>query len=114
MENNNSIFTLYPYKENGIQWMFDQLDMGITREAFVGNSDTLIDSMVNGKEQCLLLFSDKPFPESNVELKFKEQDDAGTTYDIVSPERPYTSWLCNCLLNFYPHPPQNIYAKIKA
>jgi hypothetical protein len=111
---NNSIFTIAPYKFNGIQWMFDSKELGISMESFVGNSDDLIDSLAKGKDKCLLLFSDKPFPGSNVELDFLDQDIAGTTYNVVQPEKfGKTAWLCNVLFAFFDDAPVTLYAQVK-
>jgi hypothetical protein len=68
----NTIGVLAPYKYQGM-WVFDDPQVGLTREPFVAGIDTMIDRLVTsipGAENGFrLIFSATPFPGFNVKLE---------------------------------------------
>ncbi len=57
---NNSIFVIKPYKWEGL-WVFDDANVGLVKEPFVGGADTMIDvataHIANADKGFLAIFS---------------------------------------------------------
>lgn len=110
MENNNSIFTIFPYKFVGA-WVFDDDRVGLVREAFVAGADTLLDRLTGGRDKCSIVFSDKEFPGFDVKLDRKDLfPEWGTDY--FCEQLAHDVWLCPALNLYYPESPRTIYLKV--
>lgn len=107
----NAIFTIHPYKDKGVQWVFDDEATGLVKEAFVGGADTLLDKACQGKQECVALFSLNPFKGYDFVLNKVEGDEFGTTYYCEKHEQE--AWLCPALFLYLNPAPQNIYVQIK-
>lgn len=106
----NAIFTIFPYKHNG-QWMFDDKERDVLREAFVAGADDLLDLICQGAEKCTAIFSAGKFPDAMFTLRLIEKDDYGSTY--YCEELSHDLWLCPCLWVYINPSPETIYLKIK-
>ena len=104
----NSIQTILAYKYAG-QWVFDDPTLGLVREAFVSGSDDIIESMAEGQDRIILLFSDIPFPTAQKELSWKREESGGNWYSDGKNE----GWLCPTLLKYFPSAPNKLYIQFK-
>ena len=110
----NSIMVISPYKFKG-QWVFDDADKGLKREAFVAGADTIIDAMTedikNAAKGFNMLFSATPFPGYQVKVQRIGYEYGGTIY--ACPELEMVGWLCPALLKYFTEAPEFIYAQVK-
>ena len=104
-----------PYNFKG-QWVFDDADKNLKREAFVGNSDTIIERMAqnipDAENGFLLLFSAKPFPGMQDCLEWRKAESEGNWYH--SSRVNADGWLCASLLKYFDSVPEKIYVQFKA
>lgn len=111
----NSIFTIHPYRANGM-WVFDDDAVGLVREPFVGGVPEMIDLMVrdipNADAGFTLLFSTDPFPEAQVSLEWVRGDMGGNWYRW--PEREMEGWLCPALFKYFDTAPPRIHIGVRA
>lgn len=116
----NSIRILRPYQFHG-QWVFDDPEKGLVREPFVGGADRMISiathEIPNADLGFLMIFSDRPFPDATIHLKWVREYLGGNVYcwvdELVAGE-PLEGWLCPALLQFFEVPPQDIYIQVRA
>ncbi len=104
--------TIHAYKYFG-QWLFDDDNVGLDKEAFVGGADTLLDKFDNGSGKLTIVFSAIAFPGHEISLKLVETIDngeSGSTY--FYPELTHTAWFCPALLKYMSPPPKFIFAKL--
>lgn len=111
MKKGNTIFTIFPYKLEG-QWLFDDKQRDVYREAFVAGADDMLDLVCKGAEKCTALFSASKFPDHDLTLKLVEGYSDGSG-DYFCEELKHNLWLCSCLKSYFPTPPESIFLKIK-
>lgn len=108
----NSIMMLTPRLENG-QWVFDDAAVGLIREPFVGDANTLIDRMTARMAVMdrgfNLLFSEGPFPIATITLDLVETDPTGSVYKCEQ-HPDLRVWLCPALFRYFPKAPPRIWA----
>ena len=109
-KNNNSIFTIHPYKWFD-EWVFDDDRMGLVKEAFVAGADTFLDKLTGGKEEATVLFSTNRFPTAEVEITLRRTDETGSDY--WCEKYKHELWLCPALFLYYPTAPQTIFLQVK-
>jgi|SRR5580765_5036247 hypothetical protein len=111
----NTISVISPYKYRN-QWVFDDPDKGLTREAFVSGADDLIERLIqnipNAENGFLLLFSSEPFPGHQTVLTWSKAQMTGNWYH--SSALDMDGWLCSSLLKYFDHVPEKIYAQFKS
>ena len=70
---NNSIFVIKPYKWEGL-WVFDDANVGLVKEPFVGGADTMIDiataHLPNAEKGFVAAFSANYFPNAQIVLEW--------------------------------------------
>jgi hypothetical protein len=106
---NNIANVLHPYRTKYGIWQFDDEELGIVGEPFVGAINTMIDMYANGREQITVYISSSPIYEQTLSLTRVEGEQTGI-YQLDGTE--IVGWLCPCLLNFFPDYIKHIYAKI--
>lgn len=110
----NSILTLYPYKFHG-QWVFDDQRTDLVREAFISGIDTMLDNLTedieNADQGVILIFSEGPFPGSQITLDWQKEESGGNWY--FCREQEISGWLCPALYKYFPTAPKTIYAQVK-
>lgn len=110
----NSIMSIIPYKENG-QWMFDDLSVGLIREAFVSGADEIMDAISsafeNGDKGFILIFSSSPFPDYQFKAEWVREEFDGNWY--FSEDLNIEGWLCPALFKYFDEAPKSIYFKAK-
>jgi hypothetical protein len=110
----NTIIAIHPYKSNGM-WVFDDREVGLSREPFVSGADAIIDRMVqeipNAELGFTLVFSSQPFPGSQTEFEWRREEFGGNWY--YSSVLEMEGWLCPALLNYFDSAPKKIYAQFR-
>lgn len=114
----NAVFTLNPYRSKFGVWAFDDDRVGLKGEPFVGETNTLIDSMVLESGQDIqvassgicLMFSAFPFPGHQCSLVAIEKTPWGTTY--VAEKQGLLPWLCPALFKYFPEAPDHLYGMV--
>jgi len=111
----NSINVISPYKFNG-QWVFDDEERGLLREAFIAGSDDIIDKMVrakdirNAEKGFLIIFSGGEFPGYE---KVMEWDQSAFDGNWYKDEEGDFGWLCPALMKYFTEVPEKIYVEVK-
>lgn len=106
----NQVNVLFPTRNKWGIWAFDDADLGIVGEPFVGHINLMIDMLADGKEQVLIYCSKDPIPNFNISLT-KREDLGRGMYQMDGTD--VVGWLCPCLLRFLPTYTDKIYAKIE-
>ena len=113
----NSIFTIKPYKDNGI-WMFDDESVGLKREPFVAGVPEIINRLVedipDAESGFIAFFSEIAFPDS-IELTrvYIANDiyESGAWYHWQ--EADLFGWLCPALFKYYEQAPKKLYVQVQ-
>lgn len=111
----NSIFVIKPYKWEGM-WVFDDPNVGLVKEPFVGGADTMIDrataALPNADRGFLAVFSANYFPDAQIVLEWQREDGGGNVYRWK--EKEMEGWLCPALLRYFTDPLEKLYIQVKA
>jgi hypothetical protein len=109
----NSLFVIAPYKYEGM-WVFDDLEVGLSKEPFIAGIDTMIDKVVAGIPDAdkgfRAVFSAAPFPGADFKLEWRHEESGGNWY--YSDQFKMEGWLCPALLKYFPRAPREIYVKV--
>ena len=96
--------------------MFDDSNVGLVREAFVGGTDTIIDvataHIPNARQGFLAVFSAGYFPDAQIVLKWVREEGGGNVYRW--DEKGMEAWLCPALFKYFALPPEKLYIQVKA
>jgi len=116
MENRgNAIIVIKPYRYEG-SWVFDDEQVGLSREPFVSGIPEIIDHFVrdipNAEAGFRMLFSATPFPGYQVTLTLVRPEFGGNWYRCE--ELDQEGWLCPALFRYFDEAPKTIYAKVEA
>ncbi|MBW4646388.1 MAG: hypothetical protein KME23_25920 [Goleter apudmare HA4340-LM2] len=110
-----AIMVIFPYQLNQT-WVFDDEQMGLSQEPFLGGIPEIIDILVqdlaNVDEGFKLLFSANPFPGYQVELFWLRVENNGHWY--YWSRKKIEGWLCPALLDYFSEPPNKIYCKAES
>jgi hypothetical protein len=111
----NSIFVIKPYKWEGL-WVFDDPNVGLIREPFVGGADLMIDvatgHLPNADKGFLAVFSAGYFPDAQIVLEWVRGEGGGSVYRWK--EKRMEGWLCPALERYFPKPPDQLFIQVKA
>src|SRR6185437_3023489 len=111
----NSIFVIKPYAWEGM-WVFDDPNVGLVREPFVGGADTIIDvataHIPNAKQGFVAVFSAGYFPDAQIVLSWVREEHGGNVYRWREEEME--GWLCPALLTYFDLPPEKSYVRVNA
>lgn len=112
----NAIMAIYPYRHQGL-WVFDDESTGLVQEPFIAGADLLIDRAIqykgieNAENGFRIIFSSGEFPGYDFKLSWLREGDGGNWY--YSEDFEMEGWLCPALLEYFPEPPPEIYAKFE-
>jgi hypothetical protein len=107
----NNVFVIKPYKLWGSVWCFDDSVRGLHQEPFIGNTNKIIDMLVEGagiknaEKGFVLFFSDKPLPVTHITLTKLESSKTGSYYQLDGTKQ--VGWLCGSLFKFFITAPRN-------
>jgi hypothetical protein len=111
----NALFVIAPYKYQGM-WVFDDPQVGLTREPFIAGIDTMIDTLTagipNAEAGFRAIFSATPFPGYTTKLSWRREEMEGSWY--YSEELQMEGWLCPALFKYFTVAPREIYVKLEA
>src|SRR5215472_17581929 len=112
---NNSIFVIKPYKWEGL-WVFDDPDVGLVKEPFVGGADTMIDvataQIANAEKGFLAIFSASYSPDAQIFLEWVREDGGGNVYRWA--DKGMEGWLCPALLRYFEQALAKLFVQVKA
>jgi hypothetical protein len=95
--------------------VFDDPEVGLIKEPFVGGTDDLIDiataNIPSRDEGFIAIFSDLPFRGSQICLEWVREELSGNVYRWADQDRE--GWLCPALLKYFEKPPRNIHIQIR-
>ena len=110
----NALLVIEPYRV-GSGWAFDEPRLGLKGEPFVQGIPEMIDKLVTGipgsDKSVRLIFSQRAFPGSQLQLDRRREQDGGNWYH--SKDYQTDGWLCPALFRFFPRAPQHIYVKVE-
>jgi hypothetical protein len=110
----NSIFVIKPYKWEGL-WVFDDPNVGLVKEPFVGGADTMIDVAVsripNADKGFVAVFSANYFPDAQIVLEWVREDGGGNVYRW--PDNGMEGWFCPALLRYFRETPAELFIQLK-
>jgi hypothetical protein len=108
----NSIYIIAPYKFEGT-WVFDDLRVGLIREAFVSGADLILDRLTShipeAEKGFRLLFSATPFPGYTIKVEWAREEYDGNWYRAADFDME--GWLCPALYLYFETAPREIYIK---
>jgi hypothetical protein len=108
----NAINLIVPYRYQGM-WVFDDPRVGLDKEPFVSEADSMIDVLVadvpGADRGFRLLFSATPFPGYTHMLQWAREEFGGNWYS--SPVFKMEGWLCPALFKYFDKAPKEIYIK---
>lgn len=112
---NNSLMVVFPYKYQDT-WVFDDAEMGLTKEPFVFGIPEMIDrisqDIPEANKGFKLIFSVKPFPGFQQSLIWVKEEYEGNWYKFS--EQDLEGWLCPALLCYFENAPKKIYIKAES
>ena len=111
----NSIFVIKPYKWEGM-WVFDDPNVGLVKEPFVGGADTMIDvaTAAHSERRPRLPggLLGQLLPRCPDRAGMGREDGGGNVYRWK--EKEMEGWLCPALLKYFTEPPEKLYIQVKA
>jgi len=105
----NVVNVIYPYRSNYGVWAFDDPEVGLQGEPFVGDINTMIDMYAQGKKEVIIYISSEPIEGQTLQLNRLEEDEGN--YQLEGTD--VVGWLCPATLKYFPNYPKNIYARIE-
>lgn len=116
---NNQIKVINPYLWNGM-WVFDDAEVGLSKEPLVAGADTLLDALCSAKSiipehGCVVMFSGSQFPNHDARLVWgsgdrKNETKQGNTY--VDAASGHEAWLCPALFLYFNEAPKELYVQV--
>jgi len=88
--------------------VFDDADLEIVAEPFVGSINSMIDMYANGRKNITAFISSQPIPNNTLCLIKVEGEGM---YQLEGTD--IVGWLCPCLLNYFPSYVDRIYVLIQ-
>jgi hypothetical protein len=113
----NQINVIHPYQYQG-QWVFDDLSVGLDKEAFVGGSDDVCDLLLlkvgyDNQPQFTLIFSKDNFPGAQYCFDNIGAPEDGVGRFFHCEELEMTGWLCPALFKYFETAPAHIHVQAK-
>jgi len=119
----NQINVLHPYRDQYGIWKFDDAEVELQAEPFVGDINRMIDMYANGKKQITVYISKDPMPQETLVL---EKATAATYPDMDVTEADVLNegwyklkgtdivgWLCPATLKYFEGYPDEIHVKFE-
>lgn len=105
---NNVVNQLHIYRDNYGIWWFNDEDLGILHEVFVGDINLMIDIYAEGETELLVNISEYDMSDkTNVLIQSTIKQDI---YQLSNTE--IEGWLCPCLLQYFKEYPSYLYFQI--
>lgn len=104
----NQVNVLYPYRSSFGVWAFDDAEVGLQGEPFVGAINTMIDMFTGGDTKAIFYISHSPIGEQTLSLT-KEDDNGHYSLDGTD----IVGWLCPATFKYFEGYPEKIYARIE-
>lgn len=114
----NQVNVIHPYRTKGGIWCFDDEEVGLQAEPFVGTVNKMIDIFAEGKSPIVVYISKDIIPHFSghlVMLDVFEQQHAeleGEGWYYLDGTN-LIGWLCPALLKYFEGYPDDIYFKVE-
>jgi hypothetical protein len=112
----NALRVLNVYRYNGM-WVFDDEDVGLSREPFVSGVPEIFDKLLLSKGisgySFNLVFSDQKFPNCDAHAVWTKAEDGGNWYTTEIRCASFTGWLCPALFRYYEQAPADLYFSVQ-
>ena len=106
-KNNNVVNQLHIHRDDCGIWWFNDEDLGILHEVFVGDINLMIDIYAKERKHLIVNISEYSMPNyTNVLIQTEAED----VYELSGTE--ITGWLCKCLLCYFKDYPDFLYFEI--
>lgn len=110
----NQVNVIYPYRSKEGTWAFDDEEVGLQGEPFVGIVNQMIDMYAKGKKKITAYISSEPIKDYTLVLdKLKRSLRISNEGDYVLRHTDMVGWLCPATLKYFKDYPDNIYVKIE-
>ena len=110
----NQVNVIHPYKTGYGYWAFDDPEVELQGEPFIGSVNDMLDRLTNDGTKCTVLFSKDKIPDFDACLEKVQSPDGSPEpgwYKWVSIN--LSGWLCPALLKYFKEYPDRIYVKIQ-
>jgi len=100
----NTVNLLSLYRTPYGVWCFDDEDLGIYKEPFVGEINDICDILADGGDKFSVFISHSPIHEFTIRLNKREELGVGmyqVNREDITEWEDITGWLCPCLLNYF-------------
>lgn len=104
----NQVNVIFPYRTKYGIWCFDDEEVGLQGEPFVGSINPFIDSLVGGDKDCTAYISHSPI--DNHTVKLTKVDNNG---NYLLGDTSIIGWLCPATFKYFTGYPDNIYVRIE-
>jgi len=105
---------IFPYKYEDL-WVFDDENVGLTKEPFVSGIPEIIDFFVkdipDADKGFKLIFSKQPFPEYKITFTWRREQYGGHWYNCEEIDKE--EWLCPALFKYFDSVPATIYCDVR-
>jgi hypothetical protein len=108
----NQINVIFPYRDKHGIWKFDDPEVGLQAEPFVGNINLMLDTFANGKTECKVFISKDKIIDSDLSLTNIDDDKEFPGHYLLDGSS-MVGWLCPATLKYFKEYPEKIYAKIE-
>jgi len=110
----NQINVIHPYKTGFGYWVFDDEEVGLQKEPFVGSINEMLDRLTNDGTQCTVFISEDYIPGYNLKLiQCPAPDGTHEPGWYKWNERNLSGWLCPALLKYFDGYPHTIFVKLQ-
>lgn len=105
----NQVNVIYPYRTKSGVWCFDDPEVELDAEPFVGAINTMIDMHADGKKQLTVYISKEHISGSTLSLDRVKK--GGGDYKLKGTD--IVGWLCPATLKYFEKYPKEIHVKIE-
>lgn len=125
----NQVNVLHPYRGKYGVWAFDDAEVGLQAEPFVGSINDMIDMFANGQEQITVFISADPIGDETLVLEKTKSPGRKAIKDLIEVEEGdedimdngwyklkgtnVVGWLCPATLKYFEDYPKEIHVKFQ-
>lgn len=106
----NQVNVLHPYRGKDGIWRFDDDEVELDGEPFVGNINTMIDAFANGEKKITIYISKDPIKDYTLVLD-KSIMKGAVDGDYCLRGTTEEGWLCPATLKYFKNYPKELYVK---
>jgi hypothetical protein len=89
----NQVNVIFPTRNEHGVWAFDDAEVGLRQEPFIGEINDMIDMFVNGATKCTIYISKDPIPDAQVHLIHSRCGSKNASWVLMNWPAPSIDWL---------------------